>query len=52
MIISTSNTQINQKFPVLENAFRLKIPGVMTKFFDINILQDPNGIQINQQDKI
>ena len=52
MIISKSHKSIINCVTSLANAFQIKDLGEMTKFLGINIEQMPDGIRINQQDKI
>lgn len=52
MINSASNTKIKQAITALSQAFQVKDLGDMTKFLGINISQQPDGIRIDQSDKI
>lgn len=52
MIIAGSSSQTHQTATALGDAFQVKDLGNMTKFLGINIDQRPDGIRINQQDKI
>ncbi|KAI0995620.1 hypothetical protein K3495_g12560 [Podosphaera aphanis] len=52
MIISPSQTKIRQSIETLARAFQVKDLGKLTKFLGINIDRKPDGIRINQEDKI
>lgn len=52
MIISPSESDINNIIALLAKAFQVKDLGNMTKFLGINIQRNSDGIHINQEDKI
>ncbi|KAI0993394.1 hypothetical protein K3495_g14790 [Podosphaera aphanis] len=52
MIISTSAMKTQQTATALGNAFQIKDLGAMRKFLGINIERKPDGITIDQKDKI
>lgn len=52
MILSVCIKQINHAVSALAEAFRLKDLGNMTKFIGINIIDNSDGIRINQEVKI